>query len=116
MTGNKEQQTLISFRRYFELLEKNLGMLLVPIKKYATSPRTIVTSEALYHNLAREAALGIYRTNHCRTMNFPVRLFPTLDALGALRCQVEVSDTEDKPAIDFLEMMGEATLLILKDT
>ena len=91
-------------------------MLLVPIKRHATSPRTIVTSEALYHNLAREAALGVYRTNNCRTMNSPVRLFPTLDALGILRCQVEVNEREDKPAIDFLEMIGEATLLILKDT
>ena len=46
-------------------------------------------------------------------MESPVRLFPTLDALGRLRCKIDDSDTTDRASVEFLESLGEATLSIL---
>ena len=89
----KQQQvpTLVGFRNYFEQLEAHLGALLVPIQPRATGPRQIVTAEALHADLARRAAIEVYRENKCLGMESPVRLFPTLDALGRLRFKAEDS-------------------------
>ena len=104
---------LVSFRRYFEILEEHVGILLVPVNKHATSPRRIVTSEALYAALAQRAALSIYRGNQCRSMSSPLYLLPTLDALGILRYEVESGCIEVTGGIEFLETVGQATLSIL---
>ena len=111
----KQQQapTLVGFRNYFEQLEAHLGTLLVPIQHAATGPRQIVTAEALHTDLARKVAVEIYRENQCRGMESPVRLFPTLDALGRLRFKTEDSNTTDRASVEFLESLGEATLSIL---
>ena len=111
----KQQQvpTLVGFRNYFERLETHLGALLVPIQQRATGPRQIVTTEALHADLARKTAVEIYRENQCRGMESPVRLFPTLDALGRLRFKSEDSNTTDQASVEFLESVGEATLSIL---
>ena len=113
MTKQQQEPSLVGFRSYFERLEVLLGALLVPLQRGATGPRQIVTSEALHAALAREAAVEVYRENHCRGMESPVRLFPTLDALGHLRCKIEDSDTTDRASVEFLESLGEATLSIL---
>ena len=113
MTKQQQEPSLVGFRNYFERLEALLGTLLVPLQPGATGPRHIVTSEALHAALAREAAVKVYRENHCRGMESPVRLFPTLDALGRLRCKIDDSDTTDRASVEFLESLGEATLSIL---
>ena len=111
----KQQQvpTLVGFRNYFEQLEVHLGALLIPIQPRATGPRQIVTAEALHADLARKAAVEIYRENQCRGMESPVRLFPTLDALGRLRFKAEDSNNTERASVEFLESLGEATLSIL---
>ena len=111
----KQQQapTSVGFRNYFEQLEEHLGALLVPIQPRATGPRQIVTAEALHADLARRAAVEVYRENQCRGMESPVRLFPTLDVLGRLRFKAENSNTTDQTSVEFLESLGEATLSIL---
>ena len=113
MVKQQQAPTLVGFRNYFEQLETHLGAVLVPILPRATGPRQIVTSEALHADLARKAAIEIYRENQCRGMESPVRLFPTLDALGRLRFKAEDSNTTDQASVEFLESLGEATLLIL---
>ena len=111
----KQQQApiFVGFRNYFEQLEEYLGALLVPIQPRATGPRQIVTAEALHADLTRRAAVEVYRENQCRGMESPVRLFPTLDALGRLRFKAEDSNTADQASVEFLESLGEATLSIL---
>ena len=111
----KQQQapTSVGFRNYFEQLEEHLGALLVPIQPRATGPRQIVTAEALHADLARRAAVEVYRENQCRGMESPVLLFPTLDALGRLHFKAENSKTTDLASVGFLESLGEATLSIL---
>ena len=111
----KQQQapTSVGFRNYFEQLEAHLGSLLIPIQPRATGPRQIVTAEALHPDLARKAAVEIYRENQCRGMASPVHLFPTLDALGRLRLKAEDSITTDQASVEFLESVGKVTLSIL---
>ena len=111
----KQQQapTSVGFRNYFEQLAERLGALLVTIQPRATGPRQIVTAEALHADLARRAAVEVYRENQCRGMESPVRLFPTLDALGHLRFNAEDSNTTDQASVEFLESLGQATLSIL---
>ena len=97
MTKQQQEPSLVGFRNYFERLEALLGTLLVPLQPGATGPRHIVTSEALHAALAREAAVEVYRENQCRGMESPVRLFPTLDALGRLRFKAEDSKPQTRP-------------------
>ena len=113
MVKQQQAPTFVGFRNYFEQLEEHLGALLVPIQPRATGPRQIVTAEALHADLARRAAVEVYRENQCRGMESPVRLFPTLDALGRLRFKAEDSNTTDQASVEFLESLGEATLSIL---
>ena len=113
MVKQQQVSTLVGFRDYFEQLEVHLGALLVPIQPRATGSRQIVTAEALHVDLARRAAVEIYRENQCRGMESPVRLFPTLDALGRLRFKAENSNTTDQASVEFLELVGEVTLSIL---
>ena len=113
MVKQQQAPTFVGFRNYFEQLEEHLGALLVPIQPRATGPRQIVTAEALHADLTRRAAVEVYRENQCRGMESPVRLFPTLDALGRLRFKAEDSNTTDQASVEFLESLGEATLSIL---
>ena len=113
MVNQQQTPALVGFRNYFEQLEAHLGALLVPIQHGATGPRQIVTAEALHADLARKAAVDIYRENQCRGMESPVRLFPTMDALGRLRFKAEESNTTDQASVEFLESVGETTLSIL---
>ena len=113
MVKQQQAPTFVGFRNYFEQLEEHLGALLVPIQPRATGPRQIVTAEALHADLARRAAIEVYRENKCLGMESPVLLFPTLDALGRLRFKAEDSNTTDQASVEFLESLGEATLSIL---
>ena len=113
MVTQQKATTLVRYRNYFERLEAHLGVLLIPIQHNATGPRQIVTTEALHADVIRKAAVDIYRKNQCRGMESPIQLFPTLDALGNLRFRAEQSDTTDQTTIDFLELLGQATLSIL---
>ena len=112
MVKQQQAPTFFGFRNYFEQLEEHLGALLVPIQPRATGPRQIVTAEALHADLARRAAIEVYRENQCRGMESPVRLFPTLDALGRLRFKAGNSNTADQASVEFLELLGETTLSI----
>ena len=49
-------------------------------------------------------------------MASPLDLFPTLDALGALRYEVERRSIEVGGGLEFLETVGQATLSILGNT
>ena len=104
MKNQQQAPILVGFRNYFEQLEAHLGTLLVPIQHAATGPKQIVTTEALHADLARQAAVEIYRENRCRGMNSPVHLFRTLDALGRLRFRVEEANTTDHASVEFLEL------------
>ena len=115
MVKQQQAPTFVGFRNYFEQLEEHLGALLVPIQPRATGPRQIVTAEALHADLARRAAVEVYRENQCRGMESPVCLFPTLDALERLRFKAEDSNTTDQASVEFLESLGEATLSILSN-
>ncbi len=105
---------VIGFRRYFEILEHEVGILLMSINKNANGPRTIISSEVLYADLARQAAISIYRENRCRSMNSPVYLFPTMDVLGALRFQTESDSIKTGAEVEFLELLGQTTLSIFR--
>ena len=113
MLNQRHKHQAVGYRNYFIDLETRLGMLLLPIQRDATGPRHIVTSDALHVDLARQAAIAIYRENRCLGMESQIRLFPTLDALGRLRSDIEESNLTDTASIEFLELLGKATLAIL---
>ena len=110
----KIESNRVSFVGYFEALETSLGPVQVPIEKYAKSPKTIVKSEGLFGPLTQQIAVDIFKNNKCRGMRSPIYLFPTLDALGTLHWDLEDTKTTDKATLDFLESIGEATILILE--
>ena len=114
MSNPSSNTSSTTFRDYFDRLEELLGMALIPINSEAAGPKQIILSEALHADLAKEAAITIYRENHCRSMGSPIYLMPTLDALGCLRYKAEYSMCVDKDAIEFIESLGEATLSILR--
>ena len=110
----KTKNSGVCFVEYFEALETNLGLLHIPIDKYAKSPKTIVKNDGLFGPLPQQVAVDIFKNNRCRTMRSPIYLFPTLDALGALHWDLEDKKNADKAALDFLESIGEATISILE--
>ena len=109
----KTKNSGVCFVEYFEALETNLGLLHIPIDKYAKSPKTIVKSEGLFGPITQQIAIDKFKNNKCRSMRSPIYLFPTLDVLGALHWKLEDNKSTDKATLDFLESIGEATISIL---
>ena len=103
----------LCFVDYFGALETNLGLLYMPIDKYAKSPKTIVKSEGLFGPFTQKIAIDIFKNNKCKSMRSLIFLFPTLDVLGMLHWKLEGNKNTDKATLDFLESIGEATISIL---
>ena len=106
----------LRYHEYFRELAQYLGDLLLPLAHQATSPKTIVSSEALHSEIVKRMAIKIYRSNNCLGMKSPVSLFSTLDALGQLRYEITIKETTDTQSIDFLESVGRATIEIFRET
>ena len=94
------------YRQFFEELERRLGRVLLPIDSEAQAPSKIVSCHAACLDIARRAAEEIYDENACASLEDPVSLFPTLDALGKIKRQQREKDALDVVAADFLEALG----------
>ena len=103
----------ITFVSYFEALETSLGLIQIPLDKFAKSPKTIVKSEGLFGPFTQKIAIDIFKNNKCKSMRSLIFLFPTLDVLGMLHWKLEGNKNTDKATLDFLESIGEATISIL---
>ena len=104
---------MTTFIALFEHMQTALGEACLPLEPEAGRPAGLIMSEALFPELAREAAMAIYQSNNCRAMHDPVRLYPTLDALGHLKRSWSESGKIDVDAMDFLERLGIAATTIL---
>ncbi len=107
---------MITFIALFEQMQTTLGEACLPLEPEVGRPAGLIMTEALYPELAREVAMAVYQSNSCRTMHDPVRLYPTLDALGRLKRSWSESGKIDVDAMDFLERLGVAAMEILGDT
>lgn len=99
-----------SYRSLFIELERALGKVLLPVDRDATEPVRLISSSAAFLDLTRSVAETVYVQNCCRTLHDPVELFPTLDALGKVKCECRTSDTLDVVAAEFLERVGETVI------
>ena len=104
---------MITFIALFEQMQTTLGEVCLPLEPEVGRPAGFIMTEALYPELAREVAMAVYQSNSCRTMHDPVRLYPTLDALGHLKRSWSESGKIDVDAMDFLERLGIAATKIL---
>ena len=107
---------MITFIALFEQMQTTLGEVCLPLEPEVGRPAGFIMTEAIYPELAREVAMAVYQSNSCRTMHDPVRLYPTLDALGHLKQSWSESGKIDVDAMDFLERLGVAAMEILGDT
>ena len=104
-----------SYRSLFIELERALGKVLLPVDRDATEPVRLISSSAAFLDLTRSVAETVYVQNCCRTLHDPVELFPTLDALGKVKCQCRTSDTLDVVAAEFLERVGETVIWLFSN-
>ena len=104
---------MITFIALFEQMQTTLGEACLPLEPEVGRPAGLIMTEALYPELAREVAMAVYQSNSGRTMHDPVRLYPTLDALGHLKRSWSESGKIDVDAMDFLERLGIAATTIL---
>lgn len=94
-------------------LERRLGRVLLPIDAGAQTPSKIVSCHAACLDIARLAAEEIYDENACASLEDPVSLFPTLDALGKIKRQQRERDALDVVAAEFLEALGLQVIALL---
>ena len=106
---------MINFRHLFIMLETNLGKALLPVDQNTVTPDRIVTSLASYPNLARQAALEIFKHNGCQKIDDPVTLFPTLDALGWVKQNHQKQGTLDLAGAELLEAIGRHVLVLMNE-
>ncbi|MCP4953822.1 MAG: hypothetical protein GY922_18450 [Proteobacteria bacterium] len=106
---------MINFRQLFVMLETNLGKALLPVDQTTVIPERIVTSLASYPNLARQAALEIFKHNGCQKIDDPVTLFPTLDALGWVKQDHQKQGTLDLAGAELLEAIGRHVLVLMSE-
>ena len=97
---------MISFVKLFQRLQSELGEAALPLNPEAQLPQGLILSQALYPDLARDAATLIFKHNRCRNLLDPISLYPTLDALGSLKAQISQGSRADIDAIRFIEDMG----------
>ena len=106
---------MIKFRQLFIMLETNLGKALLPVDQNTVTPDRIVTSLASYPNLARQAALEIFKHNGCQEIDDPISLFPTLDALGWVKQNHQKQGTLDLAGAELLEAIGRHVLVLMNE-
>ena len=106
---------MIKFRQLFIMLETNLGKALLPVDQNTVTPDRIVTSLASYPNLARQAALEIFKHNGCQEIDDPISLFPTLDALGWVKQDNQKQGALDLAGAELLEAIGRQVLLLISE-
>ncbi len=106
---------MLSYRSLFIELERSLGSVLLPVDRDAVEPARLIFSSAAFLDLTRTVAKKIYAQNGCRTLDDPVELFPTLDALGAVKCERRNLDTLDVVAADFLERIGATVIWLFSE-
>ena len=94
-------------------LERRLGRVLLPIDARAQEASKIVSCHAACLDIARRAAEEIYDENACASLEDPVSLLPTLDALGKIKRQQREKDALDVVAADFLEALGLQVIALL---
>lgn len=106
---------MTSFVKLFQRLQSELGEAALPLNPEAQLPQRLILSQALYPDLARDAATLIFKHNRCRNLLDPISLYPTLDALGSLKAQISQGSRADIDAIRFIEDMGYLVTQALSD-
>ena len=106
---------MTSFVKLFQRLQSELGEAALPLNPEAQLPQGLILSQALYPDLARDAATLIFKHNRCRNLLDPISLYPTLDALGSLKAQISQGSRADIDAIRFIEDMGYLVTQALSD-
>ncbi len=106
---------MTSFVKLFQRLQSELGEAALPLNPEAQLPQRLILSQALYPDLARDAATLIFKHNRCRNLLDPISLYPTLDALGSLKAQISQGSRADIDAIRFIEDMGYLATQALSD-
>ena len=106
---------MTSFVKLFQRLQSELGEAALPLNPEAQLPQGLILSQALYPDLARDAATLIFKHNRCRNLLDPISLYPTLDALGSLKAQISQGSRADIDAIRFIEDMGCLVTQLLPD-
>lgn len=104
-----------SFQALFAHFEYRVGRVLLPLDRTAQEPAALVSTQAVCLDLAREAAVGIYRANGCQQLEDAVTLWPTLNALGELKAHYRRCGKLDVMNADFLEALGRATLAFMDE-
>ena len=107
---------MTSFVKLFQRLQSELGEAALPLNPEAQLPQGLILSQALYPDLARDAATLIFKHNRCRNLLDPISLYPTLDALGSLKAQISQGSRADIDAIRFIEDMGYLVTQALSDS
>ena len=107
---------MTSFLTLFQKLQGELGEAALPLYPEAKAPRELILSQALHPDLSKDAATLIFKHNRCANLEDPISLYPTLDALGALKAQVLQSSRADIDAIRFIEDMGYLVTQLLSDS
>ena len=106
---------MTSFLTLFQRLQSELGEAALPLYPDAQVPRDLILSQALHPELSKDAATLIFKHNRCANLLDPISLYPTLDALGALKAQILQSGRADIDAMRFIEDMGYLVTQLLSD-
>ena len=106
---------MTSFLTLFQRLQSELGEAALPLYPEAQVPRDLILSQALHPELSKDAATLIFKHNRCTNLLDPISLYPTLDALGALKAQILQSGRADIDAMRFIEDMGYLVTQLLSD-
>ncbi|MDP7119372.1 MAG: hypothetical protein QF395_03530 [Arenicellales bacterium] len=105
---------MATFSDLFCEFEVQLGKALLPLDPRARSAERLVSTHAVYLELARSAARAIFQENGCAALADPVTLYPTLDALGRVKQQMHDSSMLDLGAAEFLEQLGQVAIAALE--
>jgi len=106
---------MTNFLTLFQRLQSELGEAALPLYREAQAPRELILSQALHPELSKDAATLIFKHNRCTNLLDPISLYPTLDALGALKAQILQSGRADIDAIRLIEDMGYLVTQLLSD-
>ncbi len=106
---------MTNFLTLFQRLQSELGEAALPLYPEAKAPRELILSQALHPELSKDAATLIFEHNRCANLLDPISLYPTLDALGALKAQILQSGRADIDAIRLIEDMGYLVTQLLSD-
>lgn len=92
----------ITYMSLIKHIAEHLGAVYFPLNPDADSPLTLVLPESAYHSILKEIVIRIYQENRARHLQSPVSLFPSLDAIGAIRGRLsrEQTDIEQIALVD----------------